>query len=360
MLVRGEQPITDTCQVFQDNKAEQGLFNIDFKERFVTSYATVYIYPFFFSQEKHLQILSVLLDDHKWLPDLSCNEENHESWRHLRYFLPYTRKILFPEYAASANIEKYLAREKTYRGRDEKNQRNQEQPERIHARRLNNKLIQRVIGNWPVTRWRYLPENINFNLYSGSESSDLFPAFWHKISLLIFSTGVGFLLLEPKLRDESPDNANCELDKPTGYRFDQLWRFATTFNRISELTYGKKPAYLENVSGLENQNAKRIPLKQVLTGQFLRPIKDFLASGAYGLGEGFLFGYFFFCMDAATAEFEMFLNQEVVRSAPACDHLFRQEKMTASFSKSRAVVFAEVVNRPQPPGSCTLLEDILS
>lgn len=256
---------------------------------------SIFIYPFFFRQDNYKQVLENILRDPAWkleIIDLLAAEEQ----RHLRYFYPYVRRFLFPSaYLKLEELSCFSADKLHFKGRSL----HIADAVRNRKKKVSIREQVKVLQSWLVVRWRW-----DFTCFSRIPREFTFfgqPARFEKVSLLLFSTGVGLLLLEVK-----PEEV---------FNICQLREFNRRFGVLEEMSYGKlKPAELEIGSGGAKQ---RRQLRDVILEDFLGFLPSYLREGgSYASGEAMLLRYCFLCVSLQeTGSREEYLQEVVGRFA---------------------------------------------
>lgn len=224
-------------------------------------------------------VLENTLEEPAWQLEITdfSDEEEH---RHLRYFYPYVRKFLFPAaFLKPEELSRFSAEKLFFKSDGIR----ETTAARYRGRTVPVKKQLELLNSWQVVRWRWdfarstrVPQGFNF---FGR------PARFQKVSLLLFPTGVGLLLLEvtPEERLE----------------ITQLSEFNKKFAVLEEMAFGGlKPAEIEVATGAE---AERILLREVILKGFLGFLpNDLCEEGSYASGEAMLLNYCFLCVDLAS------------------------------------------------------------
>ena len=237
---------------------------------------SIFIYPFFFRKDAYQLVLENILKDPAWQLEIT-DFSDEEEYRHLRYFYPYFRNFLFPAAFLKSEELSCFPAEKLFikgDGMDETT------AVRSGWRMGSVKKQIKILGSWQVIRWRWGIDRSTrfrqeFNFFGWS-------ARFQKVSLLLFPTGVGLLLLE------------VTPEKKLGIA--ELREFNKKFTVLEEMAFGElKPAELEVSTGAETE---RVLLREVILKVFLGFLPDHLREeGSYASGEAMLHHYCFLCVD---------------------------------------------------------------
>ena len=255
-----------TCRV--DNT--DNLLNIDsdnFTHPKVEGHLSIFVYPFFFTLGKLEELLILALEDPNWMLDYP-EQDNEKEMRRIEYFLPYMQRFLFPA-THWGEKEKRLFRDKFYRKKNKRGKRTGWFVRTRQAKRL---------CKDHVVRWRrdFGDMPLDFVLSNGNGSQ--FSARWKKISLFLYSTGVGLLVMEVEKSGRSVD-----------LRLSELALFNKTLNCLDKVLFGNLAPALVN----------GVPLRTLILDTFLKPFvgRSILEADNYNLGKTFLHYCCLACLD---------------------------------------------------------------
>lgn len=233
----------------------------------VEAHLSIFVYPFFFALEKFEEVLTLALEDPNWMLDYP-EHDNEEEQRRIGYFLPYMQRFLFPA-TLWKEKEKGLMQDKIYYKGTRGGKRMGWYVRTRQAQRLSKD---------HVVRWRrdFGDMSLDFVLSNGKDPQ--IHARWKKASLLLYSTGVGLLVMEVEKTGDSRD-----------LMLSDLALFNRTFNCLEKLSYGNLAPALVN----------GVPLKTLLLDTFLKPFVDreLLETGNSHLGKTFLHYSCLACLD---------------------------------------------------------------
>ncbi|GAV24615.1 hypothetical protein ciss_05480 [Carboxydothermus islandicus] len=268
------------------------------------------------------------MDDPVWSLDITDLDDDKD-WRHLRYFFPYVRKFLFP--TAGLALENLLAfPPEKLKLSSEKRDKLQDLSLSRHPRKKESPL--EILSSWSVVRW----------IWSFAKSSEILRDFhfrgkeaeFKKVSLLLFPTGVGLLLIEAMPK---------EIPKISFVR-----QFNKNFATIDKLSYGRiKLAELEFKT---EENSRKKLLKNIIQENFLGFLpEELIEKGSYALGESFLLYYSVVGKEIENREeleeaFAEFLGE----SSEVGDLKFSGVNTLGKFDKNGAIV---VVGRQKNTGA---------
>ncbi|MGB9826228.1 MAG: hypothetical protein ACPLRU_06115, partial [Desulfofundulus sp.] len=246
-----------------------------------------FIYPFFFAQDGYRKVLEGILDNHWWQLEITSpwavdpSEKSHsveEERRHLRYFYPYVREFFFPS-SAFANREELLnalscfSPDKVYFKCPELPKTELQKFQELYQKNHDRESQLNLLMSWQVTRWRW-----NFEHYCAVPQQFGFykrQVRFEKISLLLFPTGVGLLLLDVKPVEGVVSR-----------------RFSGRFAMLDDMPFGPKAARVECPGGAER------PLKEIIENNLLGFLPDGVRDrGSYVSGEAKLYQYHFCCVE---------------------------------------------------------------
>lgn len=249
----------------------------------------VFIYPFFFCQDDYRVVLERLWGETGWRLDAGGGRDDKgddKDYRHLRYFYPYAREFLFPACTEEAQelLRRHFPREKIYAGQD-----SAPGASRTGSGGLNPRQWE-ILRSWQVVRWRWHFADAGtvsreFDLDCGASRKQVRCSF-EKVSLLVFPTGVGLLLLDVRPRDMlSPE---------------EFGAWAERFGTLEPLPSGVPAARIicRSLGGAAAEPAREsveMPLRQLIEEVLLRPLASLREKGSYAAGEATLGRYLFWC-----------------------------------------------------------------
>ncbi|ACX51944.1 hypothetical protein Adeg_0802 [Ammonifex degensii KC4] len=267
------------------------------------SRTSIFIYPFFFRQERYRELVGSVWRDPCWKLEF-VTPEREEDRQHLRYLYPHARDFLFPTHGLGREeIEKLFPPWKVYGSSGTAPAR----PDGPNRRQWE------VLRSWQVIRWRWDPEGgeaerrFRFDLRCEGGNLEVECKF-HKVSLLVFPTGVGLLLME--VGPARPTGSGSGgLDDPRAFG-----RWVEQFSTLEDMPSGTPAAELSFEKGREK-------LKDFIEGKllsFLAP--ELRAAGSYAAGEASLIRYVVWC-DGGPGEGEApngRLNRLLRELSPRC------------------------------------------
>ncbi len=268
----------------QNIPEEPGIRITDIREAF-----SIFIYPFFFPQNTYRLVLENVLNEPAWLLEAAVAPLDEGEQRHLRYFYPYVQKFLFPAASLKGEELSFFPPEKLFfKG---EGVRENGAAWRLGKRASVEKQLA-LLSLWQVVRWRW-----NFARSPRVPQEFYFygrPARFEKVSLLLFPTGVGLLLLEA-----APGGGKGKGEgESRGEQLDlaRLKEFNKKFAVLEEMPFGGLgPAEIETGPEAKAQKKK---LGDVIREDYLSFLPAALREeGSYSLGEAKLFHYCFLCVD---------------------------------------------------------------
>lgn len=251
----------------------------------------IFIYPFFFRQDHYRVVLEHLWEETGWRLDAvygrdsAGSGQDDKDYRHLRYFYPYAREFLFPACTeeAQARLRDHFPREKLYTGEDAALHAGPTGSDRLNRRQWE------ILRSWQVVRWRWHFAGAGtvgreFDLECDAGRKWVRCSF-EKISLLVFPTGVGLLLLDVRPRNR--------------LSLEEFGAWAKHFATLEPLPSGIPAAQIKigSLGGLAEPSKEPVemPLKHLIEGVLLRCLEPWREKGSYAAGEATLGRYLFWC-----------------------------------------------------------------
>lgn len=315
------------------------------------SFFCLFVYPFLFPQSDYGTLLERLYQEPAWKLDVIDLRDEKNS-RHLRYLYPYARHFLFPTHnrGVQEQLQRCFPHAKIY-GWDATG------PQAHRIPPLNREQW-KLLRSWQVVRWRWdfdaaaaLKPQFFAEVKLGDQEICVRAAFT-KISLLVFPTGVGLLLLEV-----TPQGALAPRE---------CGAWARQFSTIEPLPSGIPAAALifpdDGCRVEETGTAPSLnrPLKEVIEGILLRSVRDLCDEASYATGAAVLHRYLFWCRGPGpedAAEAKGALESILAELDPGCRGPLAAR---ARFQGVETVAYftaqgATIVSRGSPSFTCEIL-----